>query len=117
MPTDTTIVRPTAPLFDEARLAIAGFLARYSRRHPDQLRHRPAQDLQPDVYWNGEFLSPAAFREQVAERGLCGTSGVSFSGLRSFFVVLSASVAVVLTVAAGGAILIWSRRRRAPVDL
>ncbi len=31
MPTDTTtIVKPTAPLFDEARLAIAGFLARYS---------------------------------------------------------------------------------------
>ena len=30
MPTDTTIVRTTAPLFDEARLAIAGFLARYS---------------------------------------------------------------------------------------
>ncbi len=24
MPTDTTIVKPTAPLFDEARLAIAG---------------------------------------------------------------------------------------------
>jgi len=30
MSTDTTIVKPTAPLFDEARLAIAGFLARYS---------------------------------------------------------------------------------------
>jgi len=31
MSTDTTtIVRPSAPLFDEARLAIAGFLARYS---------------------------------------------------------------------------------------
>jgi len=30
MPTDTTIVKPAAPLFDEARLAIAGFLARYS---------------------------------------------------------------------------------------
>ena len=30
MPTDTTIVKPTVPLFDEARLAIAGFLARYS---------------------------------------------------------------------------------------
>ncbi len=30
MPTDTTIVKPTAPIFDEGRLAIAGFLARYS---------------------------------------------------------------------------------------
>jgi site-specific recombinase XerD len=30
MSTDTTIVKPTTPLFDEARLAIAGFLARYS---------------------------------------------------------------------------------------
>jgi integrase/recombinase XerD len=30
MPPETTIVKPTAPLFDEARLAIAGFLARYS---------------------------------------------------------------------------------------
>ena len=30
MSTDTTIVKPTAPLLDEARLAIAGFLARYS---------------------------------------------------------------------------------------
>ena len=30
MPTDTTIVKPTAPLFDDARLAVAGFLARYS---------------------------------------------------------------------------------------
>jgi len=30
MSTDTTIVKPAAPLFDEARLAIAGFLARYS---------------------------------------------------------------------------------------
>jgi len=30
MSTDTTIAKPTAPLFDEARLAIAGFLARYS---------------------------------------------------------------------------------------
>lgn len=28
--TNTTVVKPTAPLFDEARLAIAGFLARYS---------------------------------------------------------------------------------------
>ena len=27
MPTDTTIVKPTAPLLDDARLAIAGFLA------------------------------------------------------------------------------------------
>ncbi len=30
MSTDTTIVKPTAPLFDDARLAVAGFLARYS---------------------------------------------------------------------------------------
>lgn len=30
MPTDATIVKPTAPLFDEARLAVAGFLARSS---------------------------------------------------------------------------------------
>ncbi len=30
MSTDPTIVKPTPPLFDEARLAVAGFLARYS---------------------------------------------------------------------------------------
>ena len=29
--TTTTIVPPTAPLFDESRLAVAGFLARYSQ--------------------------------------------------------------------------------------
>ena len=27
---ETTIVKPVAPLFDEARLAVAGYLARYS---------------------------------------------------------------------------------------
>lgn len=74
------------------------------------------QDLQSDVYWNGEFLSPAAFREKAAKRGSCNTSAVSFSGLRSFFVALFALVGVMITVAVGGAILIWRRRRRVPVD-
>lgn len=44
MSTDTTIVKPTPPLFDEARLAVAGFLARYSDA-TRALRHRPARVL------------------------------------------------------------------------
>ena len=36
------IVPPSRALFDEARLAVGGFLARYSWQHPDRLRLRPA---------------------------------------------------------------------------
>ena len=47
MPTDTTIVKPTAPLFDDARLAIAGFLARYS----GSTRTSYATDLRQFFTW------------------------------------------------------------------
>ncbi len=48
MSTDaTTIVRPAAPLFDEARLAIAGFLARYS----GAIRVSYASDLRQYFSW------------------------------------------------------------------
>ena len=47
MPTDTTVVKPTAPLFDEARLAIAGFLARYS----GSTRTSYATDLRQFFTW------------------------------------------------------------------
>lgn len=70
------------------------------------------QELQPEVFWNGEFLASAAFREKAVKRGACNTGAATFSGLRSFFVVLVASVAGVLSLAAGGAVLIWRSRRR-----
>ena len=61
MPTDTTIVKPTAPLFDEAPLAIAGFLARYFGFHPNELQtrddsrrlpHRSSADHQALPIWS-----------------------------------------------------------------
>jgi len=43
MPESTTMVPPTPPRFDEARLVIAGFLARYSgvtrKSYATDLRH------------------------------------------------------------------------------
>ena len=47
MSTDTTIVKPTPPLFDEARLAVAGFLASYS----DATRASYATDLRQYLAW------------------------------------------------------------------
>lgn len=67
-------------------------------------------ELRPEVYWNGEYFSSAAFREKAAERASCDTGTASFSSLGSFFVVLVASVAGVLGVAATGAVLMWRRR-------
>lgn len=67
-------------------------------------------ELRPEVYWNGEYLSSGAFREKAPERASCNTGTASFSGLRSFFVVLAAAVAGVLGVAATGAIVMWRRR-------
>jgi site-specific recombinase XerD len=43
----TTIVRPTPPLFDEARLAVAGFLARYS----EPTRRSYTSDLRQFFTW------------------------------------------------------------------
>lgn len=67
------------------------------------------RELQPDVYWTGEYLSSDAFREKALDRGSCDTN--TFSGLRSFLVVLAAFVAGVLSLASCAAILIWRRRR------
>jgi hypothetical protein len=74
MTTDTTIVKPTTPLFDEARLAIAGFLARYSG-HPDQLRRRPAPVLQRVCKCDLEVLAAGRghlelYARTMEERGL-----------------------------------------------
>ena len=43
----TTIVTPASPLFDEARLAVAGFLARYS----GPTRRSYATDLRQFFSW------------------------------------------------------------------
>ena len=49
----TTIVKPVPPLFDEARLAIAGFLARYSA----PTRRSYTIDLRQFFSWCAEVKS------------------------------------------------------------
>ena len=68
MPTDTTIVQPTAPLFDEDRLAIAGFLARYS----GATRISYATDLRQYFGW-----TPGAGKRQDQRDGATRTKSRS----------------------------------------
>jgi len=92
MSTDTTtIVRPAAPLFDEARLAIAGFLARYS----GAMRASYATDLRQYFTWCAQhdlevFAAKRGHIELYArtmeERGLARSSvGRRLSTVAGFY--------------------------------
>ena len=87
----TTIVRPSAPLFDEARLAIAGFLARYS----GATRTSYATDLRQYFSWCAQndlevFAAKRGHIELYArtmeERGLArSTIGRRLSTVAGFY--------------------------------
>ncbi|MDP8938257.1 MAG: site-specific integrase [Actinomycetota bacterium] len=92
MPTETTtIVRPAAPLFDEARLAIAGFLARYS----GATRTSYATDLRQYFAWcaqhNLEVFAARRghielYARTMEERGLArSTIGRRLSTVAGFY--------------------------------
>ena len=92
MSTDTTtIVQPTAPLFDEARLAIAGFLARYS----GATRVSHATDLRKYFTWCAQhdlevFVAKRGhiglYARTMEERGLArSTVGRRLSTVAGFY--------------------------------
>jgi site-specific recombinase XerD len=66
MSTSTTVVPPTPPLFDEARLAIAGFLTRYS----GATRKSYATDLRQYFAWCAE-VGLSVFSVRRAHIELC----------------------------------------------
>jgi len=71
MPVTTTITIPTAPLFDEARLAVAGFLARYSeptrRSYTSDLRQLGLTPPRINLAWTLTWRAwPVGWRESLA---------------------------------------------------
>ena len=91
MSTSTTVVPPTPPLLDEARLAIAGFLARYS----GATRKSYATDLRQYFAWCAEVgLGVFSVRrahielraQAMEERGLArATIGRRLSTIAGFY--------------------------------
>lgn len=96
MSTSTTVVPPTPPLFDEARLAIAGFLARYS----GATRKSYATDLRQYFAWCAEVgldvfsvrrahieLWARAMEERGLARATIGRRLSTIAGLYRFAVI------------------------------